>query len=261
MAGHTRLSFRYKLTGSNRLRVQIFSLSNEYHRCADLTEMRQGEWASATVDMTRLRRPDGTGGPLAADERIDDIQFYVAADADLLIDDVVLYEPGPKEESEPFPKRVLFTGWFDTGTRADVGKGKSGSGNEWPGTFEIVAHEQLRTWKCARAAPPAEGGPTMLRIGLRGRRPIPQGVRLRFDYRIDGADALRVRLIDRSTGDVREAELNRLKRGEWSRASVDLSRAKGADGAAAAHADELELTAAAGATISVDDVLLYEPGE
>ena len=98
--------------------------------------------------MTQMRRPDGTGGPLAEDERIDDIQFYVDPRAELLIDDIVLYDAAADGEKRPFPKRILFTGWFDTGKQ----------GKEWPGDFEIVNHEKPRTWKCARAVGLAPGG-------------------------------------------------------------------------------------------------------
>jgi hypothetical protein len=67
--------------------------------------------------MTATRRVDGSGGSLGADERIDDIQFYIdpRAEAHLLIDDIVLYEAAPEGETAPFPRRVIFTGWFDTG--------------------------------------------------------------------------------------------------------------------------------------------------
>jgi hypothetical protein len=55
-----------------------------------LTNLPQGRWETATADMTSVRRPNGSGGPLAEDERIDDIQFYVHPRAELLIDDIVL---------------------------------------------------------------------------------------------------------------------------------------------------------------------------
>ena len=77
MGKNTRLSFRYWLKGTDTLRVQIYSLTNGYHRYLSLTGLPQGRWQSATVDMTQCRRPDGSGGPLSEDERIDDIQFYV----------------------------------------------------------------------------------------------------------------------------------------------------------------------------------------
>jgi hypothetical protein len=150
MGPNTRLAFRYKLTGSDRLRVQLYSLTNNYHRFLSLDKVPQGEWRSVAIDMTEMRRPDGSGGPLSENERIDDIQFYVDRQAELLIGDIVLYEPAAVGETRPFPKRILFTGWFDTGKQ----------GQEWPGDFEIVPHEKPRTWKAARSVVnPADGNP------------------------------------------------------------------------------------------------------
>ncbi len=93
-----------------------------------------------------MRRPDGTGGPLSADERIDDIQFYIDPRADLLIDDVILYEAAAPDEKRPFPKRIVFTAWFDTGKQ----------GKEWPGEFEIVNHEKPPHVKAAKSVKAAE---------------------------------------------------------------------------------------------------------
>jgi hypothetical protein len=81
MGSRTRLSFRYWLSGTDSLRVQIYSLSNGDHRFLTLAHLPQGSWQSAAVDMTQARRPDGSGVPLAEDERIDDLQFYIAPDA------------------------------------------------------------------------------------------------------------------------------------------------------------------------------------
>lgn len=128
MGKNPRLSFRYWLKGTDTLRVQIYSLSKGYHRYLSVTKLPQEKWGEGTVDMTAARRPDGTGGPLSEDERIDDIQFYVDPRAELLIDDIVLYDAAPAEEKRPFPKNLHFTGWFDSGKQ----------GKEWPGTFDIV---------------------------------------------------------------------------------------------------------------------------
>ena len=77
MGKHPRLSFRYWLKGTDTLRVQIYSLTKSYHRYLSLTGLPQEKWQTGTVDMTAVRRPDGSGGPLSEDERIDDVQFYV----------------------------------------------------------------------------------------------------------------------------------------------------------------------------------------
>ena len=106
MSANTRLTFRYWLKGTDTLRVQIYSLSKNYHRHLLLQNLPQGKWQTATVDMTKARRPDGSGGPLATDERIDDIQFYIDPEADLRIDDIILYDAAAKDEPRPFPRRI-----------------------------------------------------------------------------------------------------------------------------------------------------------
>ncbi len=73
--------------------------------------------------MTAVRRPDGSGGPLSENERIDDMQFYVDPRAELLIDDMVLYDAAVPGEKRPFPKSIQFTGLFDTGKQ---GQGMAG---------------------------------------------------------------------------------------------------------------------------------------
>ena len=52
MGKNPRLSFRYKLKGTDTLRVQIYSLTRGYHRYLSLTRLPQDRWESATVDMT-----------------------------------------------------------------------------------------------------------------------------------------------------------------------------------------------------------------
>src|SRR5258706_1861709 len=143
MGRNTRLSFRYWLKGTVTLRVQIYSLTNGYHRRLLLTGLPQEKWQEAAVDMTQARRPDGSGGPLSEDERIDDIQFYVEPTAALIIDDIQLYEAALPDEKRPFPKRLIFTGWFDTG--------KQGKDYQWPGDLEIVKHDPRRAWKATKS--------------------------------------------------------------------------------------------------------------
>ncbi|MBI4602462.1 MAG: hypothetical protein HY721_10935 [Planctomycetes bacterium] len=241
----TRLSFRYRLEGTDALRVQIYSLTNGYHRKLELRGLEQGAWRDAVVDMTLARRPDGSGGPLSRDERIDDIQLYVDPGADLWVDDILLYEAAAEGEREPFPRRVIFTGWFDTGKQ----------GAEWPGGFEIVKHEPPRTWKAARSVRRDGSGPPWIRIGLRGERPLGGPVRLRFQCLLLGATSLVAELACSRTGERWEREVAGLPAGLWTLATADF-----ATGSGEARADELRLHAPAGSELLVDDVLLYEPG-
>jgi hypothetical protein len=194
--------------------------------------------------MTLLRRPDGSGGPLAADERIDDIQYYVEPHVDLRIDDIVLCEAAAPGETEPFPRRIVFTGWFDTGKQ----------GAEWPGDFEIVPHQAPRTWKAARSVPRGATGVPWIRVGLRGERPLGGSLRLRWDYRLQGAGPLRVVLRSSRTGEEWTGAIESPMRHAWGQASVSFRIDK-----PGAVADELLFLPAAGAELLIDDVLLYEP--
>jgi hypothetical protein len=227
MGKNPRLRFRYFLRGTDKLRVQIFSLTNNYHRRLELTGLPERSWTQAQVDMTRLRRPDGSGGPLSEDERIDDIQFYVDPSAELIIDDIVLYDAAAPGELDPFPARIVFTGWFDTGQQ----------GKEWPGEFQIVAHEKPQKWKAARSV---EG---KLRLSLRGSRPVSD-LHARFRFRLVGATEFTV-----STPSGSPVRI--VAKGEdWAEARVTLP-------AGAKEIDALQFTTASGGVLWLDDLLLY----
>ena len=248
MGQHTRLGFRYWIRGADHLRVQIYSLSRGYHRHLTLLDLPQDVWRSATVDMTAARRPDGSGGPLAEDERIDDIQFYTDSAAELIIDDIVLFDAAPPDETEPFPRRPIFCGWFDTGRH----------GREWPGDFEIVRHEAPRTWKAARSLLNRDIDLPWIRVHLRGERPLGERTRLSFRYRLRGADSMRVSLVQPLTA--RETRVARTSlevdaiEGTWGRKTLDFAAAPGT-------AEEIHFVLSRGAELLLDDVLLYEPGE
>lgn len=249
MGPNTRLSFKYKLHGTDKMRVQLYSLTNNYHRCLSLSGLKTDEWTSATVDMTQLRRPDGSGGPLSENERIDDIQFYVDREADLLIDDIVLYEAAVSGEKRPFPKRILFTGWFDTGKQ----------GQEWPGDFEIIPHEKPRTWKCARSVLNKESGEPWIRVSLRGQRRLDDTTELFFRYQLTGADGIRVQLRNSKTGWSAERALANLKMDQWSEATLQFRFPK-AELNAEQTVDEIRFLLPKESRLLIDDVLLYAPG-
>jgi hypothetical protein len=248
MGGRTRLSFRYWLAGSDKIRAQIYSLSNNYHRRLELTGLPQGEWQSADIDMTEARRPDGSGGPLVTDERIDDIQFYIDSGAELLIDDIVLYEaPAESAADGPrFPQRVIFTGWFDTGIQ----------GKEWPGEFEIVQHEKPLTWDAAKSVPNKTTGTPWVRIGMRGERRLGARNALQLRYRLSTPGELRVAVAHRGDdgiNTVAEHTVAKPEAGSW--AEMRWSFEAGPD----QTATEIQIHAPAGSELLVDDVLLFEP--
>jgi len=244
MGAHTRLSFRYWVEGADTMRVQIYSLSKGYHRFLTLTNLPQGWWQAATVDLTQARRPDGTGGPLAEDERIDDIQFYVAPDAELIIDDLVLYDAAPSAETQPFPPRFIFTGWFDTGKQ----------GVEWPGDFEIIAHDSPPTWKAAKSVLNPSANERWIRMHLRGLRPLSEWTRLRFRHRVNGVGEIGLKLANSQSGQRWSTAVSTAIRGRWSEAVADFDlEPRGA------FADELHFMVPEHAELLVDDVLLFEP--
>jgi hypothetical protein len=243
MGPNTRLRFRYRLTGTDTIRVQLYSLTRGYHRYLSVSGLPEGKWREATVDMTRMRRPDGTGGPLAADERIDDIQFYVDPRAELLIDDIVLYDAAPAGEKRPFPKRVHFTGWFDTGKQ----------GVEWPGDFRIVDHAKPRTWKAAQSVP----GPfdrEVLAVSLRGSRRLGAHTVLTFKYHVTDTDAVRVDLRDKTTVRGEPLSWHPAKANTWAEETLIFPRV-------GTRVDEVRFVLPKGVRLTVDDLLLYEPGD
>jgi inosine-uridine nucleoside N-ribohydrolase len=249
MGKNPRLSFRYWLRGTDTLRVQIYSLSKGYHRYLSLTGLPQEKWHSATVDMTAVRRPDGSGGPLSENERIDDVQFYVDPRAELIIDDMVLYDAAVPGVKRPFPKAFHFTGWFDTGRQ----------GKEWPGSFEI-ADKKGYFWKAARAVPSKATNGSWISLNLRGERPLGTRTELFFRYHLRGATTMRIVLNNRTARNVSSVALKDLQTDRWSEATVDFSTAEGAKPSAGDKADRLDFLLPKGVELLIDDVLLFEPG-
>lgn len=249
MGARPRLSFRYHLKGTDLLKVQIYSLSNGYHRFLTLTGLPQGVWHEATVDMTAARRPDGSGGPLSEGERIDDIQFYADPRAELLIDDIVLYDEARAEEKRAFPKRFLFTGWFDTGKQ----------GREWPGTFDILP-KKGHFWNAARSVENPDSKTPWLEVNLRGDRELGARTQLHFRYRLTGADALRVALVHGKTKRELGVAVKGLANDRWTEAVVDFPSTADPSGLGMGRpVDAIRFLLPRGAELLIDDLLLYEP--
>jgi inosine-uridine nucleoside N-ribohydrolase len=242
MGKRPHLSFRYFLKGTDVLRVQIYSLTNGYHRCLTLTGLPQGKWMEGNVDMRQARKPDGSGGPLSENERIDDIQFYCEPRAELLIDDIVLYDAAEENEQRPFPNRVLFTGLFDTGKQ----------GKEWPGTFEIAQKEGY-FWNAAKSVPHADKQNAWIHLGLRGERPVGEVTHLFFRYKLQGADTIRVSLGPQSD---KQIELKGLKKDAWAETTVNLNPLL----TRRTTMGDIVFYVPAPATLWIDDLLLFEPG-
>lgn len=242
MGKNARLSFRYWLKGTDTIRVQIYSLTNGYHRHLVVAGLPQETWQHATVDMTQARRPDGTGGPLGENERIDDIQFYIDPNAEIIIDDVVLYDAAAADEKRPFPKRIMFTGIFDTGNQQ----------KHWLGDFEIVP-DAGNFWRAAHSVKNDKTGQPWVRLHLRGQRRLGAETHVAFRYRLKGAGAMRVRIVNSETKQSQEVALKELTKDEWAGATAEFSSGK------LPTIDEVHFLLPTGADLLLDDVLLYEP--
>lgn len=96
VGAHTKLRFRYHLTGASKITAQIFDLTDGDNRHVVLKDLKQGEWQFVHVDFTRDGiKNDGKQTPFAAGHKVDDIFFFID-EGDLLVDEVVLYDAGSK---------------------------------------------------------------------------------------------------------------------------------------------------------------------
>ena len=99
VGAHTKLRFRYHLTGASRMTVQIFDLTDMDNRHVRMNDLKQGEWQTCYLDFSKnAKRNDGSETPFAAGHKVDDIFFLVppngGRDVNLLIDEVVLFDAG-----------------------------------------------------------------------------------------------------------------------------------------------------------------------
>jgi hypothetical protein len=101
VGAHTKLRFRYHLTGAKQMTVQVFDLTDSDNRHIRLHDLTQGGWRTRCLDFAKdARRNDGHDTPFVAGHLVDDLFFFVEPergdDVDLLIDEVVLYDAGQR---------------------------------------------------------------------------------------------------------------------------------------------------------------------
>ena len=99
VGAHTKLRFRYHLTGASALTVQVFDATDQDNRHVRLKNLKKGSWQTVYVDFTRDgKRNDGKDTPFAAGHKVDDLFFFVEPDGQgpvqLLVDEVVLFDAG-----------------------------------------------------------------------------------------------------------------------------------------------------------------------
>ena len=94
----TKLRFRYFLKGTSSFQVQIFDLTDRDNRHIVIEGVEQGIWQWANLDFTKNGiKNDGNQTPFKVGNLVDDIFFFplgAGEDAELLIDEVVLYDAG-----------------------------------------------------------------------------------------------------------------------------------------------------------------------
>jgi hypothetical protein len=83
----TQLCFRYQLKGADALRVLLLNSSTKQSHLVARKGLKQDAWSDATVDFT-------TSGPSKPKkgEKVDEIHLLLPKGAELLLDDVMLYE-------------------------------------------------------------------------------------------------------------------------------------------------------------------------
>ena len=99
VGAHTKLRFRYHLSGASQMTVQIFDATVQDNRHIVLRDLLQNQWRTIYVDFSRdARRNDGTAkSEFAAGNLVDDIFFFVNSPETgsapvLLVDEVVLFD-------------------------------------------------------------------------------------------------------------------------------------------------------------------------
>jgi hypothetical protein len=99
VGAHTKLRFRYHLTGAGSMNAQIFDLTDGDNRHIHLKNLKEGAWQWAILDFTKdAKRNDGKNTPFASGHKVDDIFFFVRqerdADVQLYVDEVTLFDAG-----------------------------------------------------------------------------------------------------------------------------------------------------------------------
>jgi hypothetical protein len=105
VGAHTKLRFRYHLTGATAMTVQIFDVAVQDNRHVNLTNLKQNAWTTQYLDFSKeSRRNDGTSPSLfAAGNKVDDLFFFLRPEGDqpveFFVDEVVLFDAGVSARS------------------------------------------------------------------------------------------------------------------------------------------------------------------
>lgn len=269
MAKVNHMYCRYYLKGTDRAIFQHFSLSSEDNCNIRVSGLKQGEWSEVTLNFTRdSRRNDGSPGAFKKGERMDDLKVFVGKPDDgksyeMIIDDVIFFatDPALPPEPEPFPNRVIFLAAFDTGIRPERERARC-----FPGQWAIAKPAPPGSyWDVAQAVPVGGGKESHVLLKFTPPRPLGARTRLRFRYRVRGADRMKLILHNVTAKADHVVQLKRLKQGQWITQYVDFSKqAAGRKPELRDLAGQLRFVVPGSGEkvrLCVDEVVVFEPGK
>ena len=99
VGAHTKLRFRYHLTGTSEMTVQVFDATDGDNRHINMKGLKEDAWQWAILDFTNdAKRNGGKNTPFAAGHKVDDLFFFVkpagAKDVQLFLDEITLFDAG-----------------------------------------------------------------------------------------------------------------------------------------------------------------------
>jgi hypothetical protein len=106
VGAHTKLRFRYFLSGTSSMTVQVFDVTDGDNRHIHLKGLKEGAWQWAILDFTSdAKRNDGKNTAFAAGHKVDDLFFFVKPQSDkevqLYVDEVTLFDAGKPRPGVP----------------------------------------------------------------------------------------------------------------------------------------------------------------
>jgi hypothetical protein len=98
-------------------------------------------------------------------------------------------------------------------------------------------------------------GKPWIRLGLRGLRRLGPTTQVSFRYQSKGATAIELQLLSNKSGEVESVMATGLKPGRWNGKTVEFATTE------LTAIDEIRFILPQDATLLLDDVLIFEPGE
>ncbi len=81
----TEMTFQYRLSGAESIRVELYRDSKPLRLVAELKNLPRDEWTAARCGFTLAESKD--------EQQVDEVRFLVPPGGQLAIDDLLLYAP------------------------------------------------------------------------------------------------------------------------------------------------------------------------